>query len=133
MPDNVLVDTSVWIDYFQAPRSHVVEPVTRLLEERRAVTTGIVALELIQGAKSDKELSVVEDLLKAIARIDERETTHVEAGRLGYRLRRKGLTFGTVDLLISQLAIEHGLSLYTQDRHVQAIAKASPLKLYGIE
>jgi predicted nucleic acid-binding protein len=133
MPDNVLVDTSVWIEYFQVPKSHVFEHVTRLLKERRAFFAGIIAMELIRGARSEKELSVLESLFRSINKIVELETTHYEAGKIGYGLAKMGLTIGTVDLLISQLAIENDLSLYTQDQHFEIVAKSFPLRFYRIE
>lgn len=134
MKDRALIDTSVWIKYFQVPNTLLFELVTQLLKEQRALFTGIIALELIRGARTEKELSVLEALFRSIERVDETDTTHLEAGKIGYQLSKKGITIGTVDLLISQLAIENDLSLYTLDRHFQAIARSfPPLKLYQMK
>lgn len=130
MKDKALIDTSVWIEYFQVPNTLLFEQVTQLLKEQRALFTGIIALELVRGARTEKELLVLEALFRSIKRVDETGTTHLEAGRIGYKLSKKGITIGTVNLLISQLAIENDLSLYTLDRHFQAIAGLFPLKLY---
>lgn len=129
---DVLVDTSVWIDYFQNHQESTLEQVTQLLKERRAIFTGIIALELLRGARSQKEISVLESLFRLIRKVSEQETTHRDAGKMGYDLSRKGITIGTVDILIGQLAIENGLSLYTHDHHFSIIANAFPLRLYGI-
>ncbi|MBI3359437.1 MAG: PIN domain-containing protein [Nitrospirae bacterium] len=130
MADNVLVDTSIWIDYFQIAQGVVFDQVTRLLKENRTVFTGIIASELIRGSHSEKELSVLKTLFRSIGKVDEMETTHSNAGRMGYKLARKGVNPGTIDLIISQIAIEHSLFLYTQDQHFTMIAKHFPLKLY---
>jgi len=130
MADDVLVDTSVWIDYFQIAQGSVYERVTRLLKEDRAVFTGLIASELIRGSHSEKELSVLERLFRSIKKVVERETTYLSAGRMGYRLARKGVSPGTVDRLIGQIAIENNLALYTHDQHFRAIAKHFPLKLH---
>ena len=130
MADDVLVDTSIWIDYFQLPQGAIFEQVTRLLKENRIVFTGVIASELIRGSHSEKELSVLETLFRSIRKVVERETTHLSAGKMGYRLARKGVNSGTVDLLISQIAIENNLFLYTHDHHFTMIAKHFPLKLY---
>jgi len=130
MADDVLVDTSIWIDYFQLPQGAIFEQVTRLLKENRIVFTGVIASELIRGSHSEKELSVLETLFRSIRKVVERETTHLSAGKMGYRLARKGVNPGTVDLLISQIAIENNLFLYTHDHHFTMIAKHFPLKLY---
>lgn len=130
MGGNVLVDTSIWIDYFRAPKGVLFEAVTRLLKNQQAVFTGLIALELIRGAKSEKELSVLDDLFHLMPRIVERETTYNEAGKIGYRLARQGATLATVDLVIAQLAIENHLALYTRDRHFTRIAHSFPLALF---
>ncbi len=129
MPADVLVDTSIWITYFQSPPNAVLKEVTSLLDEHRAVYTGIIATELIRGARSEKELAVLDLLFRSIKIVSEQETTHNEAGKIGYTMARKGFPLGTVDLLISQLAIENNLVLYTQDQHFQDVAKHFPLKL----
>lgn len=130
MPAKVLIDTSIWIEYFNLAPGQVFMEVTRLLREERAAFSGMIALELIRGAKTTKELKTLENLFHSIARFDEQPSSHIQAGHLGYKLSRKGITMGTVDLLIAQVAIDHALSLYTQDHHFRSIAKHSPLTLH---
>jgi len=130
MSDKVLVDTSSWIDYFTVAQSPVRDTVSRLLRERLVVYTGIIALELIRGAKTSKEQATLDALFDSIERVDEQPTTHLKAGRMGARLARQGVTIGTVDLLIAQLAIENMVRLHTQDRHFRMIAEHVPLRLY---
>ncbi len=130
MPDKVLIDTSIWIEFFNVARGHVFQEVTRLLREDRAAYSGMVALELIRGAKTAKELKTLEHLFQSITRFDEHPTSYTQAGHLGYKLARKGITMGTVDLLIAQIAIDHALALYTQDHHFRSIAKHSALTLH---
>jgi len=130
MPDKVLIDTSIWIEFFNVARGLIFQDVTRLLREFRAAYSGMIALELIRGAKATKEHKTLENLFQSITRFDEQSGSHFQAGHLGYTLARKGLTMGTVDLLIAQIAIDHNLLLFTQDHHFRAIAKHSALKLY---
>jgi len=54
---NVLVDTSVWIQYFNKLNSKPGKSVEGLLREGRVVGTGIVLTELLQGAKIEEELA----------------------------------------------------------------------------
>lgn len=130
MPDKVLIDTSIWIEYFRTPGSSFSDAVSSLLRNGEACYTDIIALELIRGAKTRKELSVLETLFNTIEQLTATETSFREAGLLGYHLARKGTTLGTVDLLIARLAIEHKIPLFTCDQHFKAIEKGSPLKLY---
>ncbi len=59
MVDKVLVDTSAWIDFFRKKEPERHELVATLLREGRAMGTGIVSLELLRGAKTSKELTLV--------------------------------------------------------------------------
>ena len=129
MEDKVLIDTSVWIDFFRKRNDELIKHIRLLLESERAVYTGIVALELINGAKGQKELQTLNDAFGTMERIDERKDTHFNAGMLGYELVRKGHTLGVVDLLIAQIAMENDTGLLSTDEHFKVIAKHSKLKL----
>ena len=56
MSAKVLVDTSVWIAFFRGKDTHLIERIAALLKSQNAVYTGIIALELLNGAKGQKEL-----------------------------------------------------------------------------
>jgi predicted nucleic acid-binding protein len=129
MDAKVLIDTSVWIAFFGKKDSKLIERVATLLKSGRAVYTGIIALELINGAKGQHELRILDDAFDAMQGIGINENTYRSAGKLGYDLARKGYTLSAVDLLIAQVAIENGLSLLTYDEHFSIIATHSPLVL----
>lgn len=130
MDAKVLVDTSVWITFFRGKDPQLIELITMLLKSGRAVYTGIIALELVNGAKGQKELQTLHDAFDVMECITVNETTYLSAGKLGYELSRKGHTLSTVDLLIAQTAVENGLSLLTYDEHFKVIEKYSPLHLF---
>jgi predicted nucleic acid-binding protein len=129
MDAKVLVDTSVWITFFRKKDPELTERIATLLKSGRAVYTGIIALELINGAKGQHELQTLHDAFDTMQDIVINETTYLRAGKLGYDLARKGHTLSTVDLLIAQTAVENSLSLMTYDEHFSLIAKHSPLAL----
>jgi hypothetical protein len=55
--------------------------------------------------------------------------THVAAARIYYDCRRRGLTVrSTLDCVIAQIAIEHGVPLLHDDRDYDAIAHVRALK-----
>ena len=49
----LLVDTSIWIEYFRGKNLRVGETVDRLLDNDRIVTMDIVEAELLRGAALD--------------------------------------------------------------------------------
>lgn len=129
MEDKILIDTSAWIDFFRKKDLGIYRLVAKLLKEKRAVGSGIIALELIRGGKTIKELNYLNDLFEVIDTVDPNPQSYFLAGKLGYALARKGHTVSIVDLLIAQLAIENNLALLTLDKHFQIIKKYSSLRL----
>lgn len=130
MSADVLVDTSVWISFFRGGDNGLIERINGLLRSGKAVFTGIIALELINGAKGQRELQILNDVFDVMRCVRVGDDTFQRAGRLGFELARKGTTAGTVDLLVAQIAIENDLALMTYDAHFSAIARHSGLVLY---
>src|SRR3990172_9770050 len=109
MSDKVLVDTSVWIGFFRHPDQAISNKIKLLLRNGRPVYTGLIATEMIRGAKSKKELDALDELFNSIEYIEMKEDYFRSAGDLGRLLLHKGITIGTVDLLIAQIAIKNNV------------------------
>ena len=129
MDDKILIDTSAWIDFFRKKNLGIHSLVAKLLKEKRAVGSGIIALELIRGGKTLKELNYLNDLFEVIEMVYPDPQSFLLAGKMGYALARKGQTLSVVDLLIAQQAIENNLTLLTLDNHFKIIKKNFSLKL----
>ncbi|MBI1919473.1 MAG: PIN domain-containing protein [Geobacter sp.] len=125
----VLVDTSVWIEFFRK-RDPVHSSLLELLDADRVCCTGLILGELIQGAKSERELAVIKDFTHVFQFLPETPLLWEKAGRLSYTLRRKGITVGLADCFIAVSAIESGTQLLTLDSHFEAIRSTSKLFLY---
>lgn len=130
MSDKVLVDTSVWISYFRHSEKTAPDKLTDLLRNGVPAYTGIIATELRRGAKSGKELDVLEALFNSIDYLPTKEEYFTASGDMGRSLLQKGVSVGTVDLLIAQVAIANDVSLYTLDNHFITIARHTSLRLY---
>jgi len=129
MADEILVDTSAWIQLFRDGEGPAADVVRVLLENEGAVITGLVAAELLRGARQAKEQRALDDLFSIVRWIDIDRRTFLEAGRLGHGLAASGLTIPTVDLVLAQAAINQGLAVLTLDKHFLQIAKHAPLNL----
>ena len=127
----VLVDTSVWIDFFQAPDSFAAAEVERLIKDHnRVVVCGVVLQEVLQGIRSEKNYQLVrERLLKFPFAPDSRETWLL-AAELYRRLRTKGVTLPSVDVSIAAIAIQNDLTLFSRDSHFEAVARHTALRLH---
>jgi len=121
MKSDILVDTSAWIDYFNKPDSKTGKTVENILQNRRAVLAGIVLTEILQGAKIKREFDAVLESMLALPLLEASLMTWIEAGRISFTLRRKGITIPTTDLIIASLALENNCSILTLDPHFQQI------------
>jgi predicted nucleic acid-binding protein len=125
----ILIDTSVWIDYFKGNDTTLHDKVDNALTHCHICIPKVVLAELIQGAKSEKEIAVIEDFITAFQIIDQKEDTWLKAGRLSFSLKRKGVTAHIVDCYISVIATENECSIFSLDEHFKSIKEFSHIEL----
>lgn len=121
MKPNILVDTSSWIEFFNIPDSKSGGIIKKLLLDNTVVTAGIVLTELLQGAKMKEEFDSILENMTALPMLKTTTHTWIEAGRISFVLRRKGITIPTTDLIIASLAVENECHILTLDPHFNKI------------
>lgn len=129
MKDRVLIDTSVWIDYFQDTKSAGSELMDEILSHGDVYVPKIVIAELIQGARSEKEIGVIKAFVEAFTIVEEGKETWYKAGKLSYDLKKKGKTINLTDCYIAVISREHNCSILTLDKHFKEIQKHDGLRL----
>jgi len=127
MKPDVLVDTSIWIEYFNRPDSKQGGSLHSLLKNGRVIVAGMILTELLRGARLEKEFKLIAESMTALPFLETSLRTCIEAGRIGYSLRRKGVTIPTTDLLIASIALENNCLVFTLDPHFKKIPH---IKLY---
>ncbi|NUO09844.1 MAG: PIN domain-containing protein [Candidatus Brocadia sp.] len=127
--DKVLVDTSAWIEFFRKKAPYH-KTVLELIDSNSIYCTGIVLAELIQGAKSQKELDVLKEFLHVFDFIPDSTELWEKAGELSFSLRRKGKIVGLADCYISVMIHLNKIKLLTLDKHFEMIKKEIDLNLY---
>ena len=133
MKDRVLIDTSAWIAYFQGQSLlKFLERIDELLLSSKIYVHKIVIAELIQGAHSEKELTIIKEFLEAFYIIGESEETWFKAGRLSFTLKKKGKTVNLTDCYIAIIAREHDCAVLTLDKHFMEIQKEEGIRLIAI-
>jgi len=88
--ERILIDTSVWIEYFRNQSPVFVGFVAEIVKTSEICVPRVILAELMQGAKSEKELAVLAEFMDAFSIIDQTDQTWVNAGRLSHELRRRG-------------------------------------------
>ncbi len=133
---NILVDTSVWSlalrrDYPPDCKA-VIHLRAALKDGENVFTTGLILQELLQGFKDPKARQRIIDDFAPLPLIVPERRDHMDAADLKVKLRQKGIQAGTIDVLLAQLCLRHGLSLLSTDRDFVHIAKHVPLALIAV-
>jgi predicted nucleic acid-binding protein len=128
----ILIDTSVWINFFRDKSPSFSQKVDGLVANNEIYVPTIVVAELIQGSKSDREVMAVKEFLEAFHIIDQKEDTWIRAGELSYRLKRKGKRVNLADCYLSIIAEDNGCQIFTLDEHFKDIKAAIEIELFDV-
>ena len=129
MPDEVLIDTSIWVEFFRKRNSAVSAKLREFLKLNQVCYTGPIFVELYQGAKTQHEIEVFNQLFDTITYLDITREHYHHAGLVSQKAAREGRIFSTVDVILAVLTHDEGLSLFSLDRHFQDISQYCPLTL----
>lgn len=136
MPDNIVVDSSVWVDFFNSHASSQVERVKSFLLNYTIkspfVILPVIMQEVLQGIEDSKLYFVVKENLYGLEFIDYNGYDFaVRAAELYRFLRKKGVTIRKAnDCLIASVCIENNFAILHNDKDFDNIAKHTSLKIY---
>jgi predicted nucleic acid-binding protein len=127
----ILVDSSVWIDFFSSSPGRAGAELRRMIEEAEPFAlTGIVVAEVLQGLTRDARR--IEQYLAQWEMLEPRGfETFREAAAIYRAARAKGITPTTIDAVIAAIALEHKASVFTLDQDFFRIASITRLALYS--
>ena len=114
----ILVDSSVWIDYFRGTATPQCERLDVLLGTERLVIGDLILTEVLQGFTADRDFNLAKKLLTALQLINlGGRDTAIQAASNFRRLRSLGVTVGkTIDTIIATCCIEGNYALLFSDR-----------------
>ncbi|GAO00429.1 hypothetical protein Gxy13693_046_055 [Komagataeibacter xylinus NBRC 13693] len=114
----ILVDSSVWIDFFRGTVTPQVDVLDRLLGEELVTIGDLMMTEVLQGFASERDFNEARRMLGALdlVEIGGRDVM-IEAARYFRDLRARGITIRkTIDTLIATRCIVSGYRLLYSDR-----------------
>ena len=131
----ILVDSSVWIDFFRNEPTLQAEWLDRNLGVEGLVVGDLILAEVLQGFKDDKGFNEARRLLGQLEQVNVGGTElAIEAARNYRRLRTAGVTVrGTVDVLIATRCMADGLRLLHSDRDFDAFEQHLGLRVVNCE
>ena len=133
---NIVIDTSVWIDFFNKKNSPKIEIVKSLIITETVVSNitllPVIIQEILQGIQNNKHYDVVKESLAGFNHlVYDNYDFAVSAADLYRYLQKKGVTVRKAnDCLIASLCIEYDFPILHNDRDFDSIAKHTSLKIY---
>jgi predicted nucleic acid-binding protein len=114
----ILVDSSVWVDYFRGVDTPEADKLDTLLGVEQVMTGDLILTEVLQGFISEREFNQGRKLLASLPTIPlVGEEIAVQAARNFRKLRTRGITIRkTIDTLIATSCIEKEIALLYSDR-----------------
>jgi len=123
----VLVDTSIWIDYFKGGDDST--DLSPLIDENLVVTNDIILAELVPYLRIKKQFAVVK-LLQEINRLP-MQINWDEIVEFQVRFLKAGANgVGIPDLIIAQNAKANNCKIYSLDKHFRLLKQVIKVKLY---
>jgi predicted nucleic acid-binding protein len=126
----ILVDSSVWVDFFSSSPGPAGAELRRMIEEAEPFAlTGIVVAEVLQGLT--RNARPIEQYLAQWEMLEPRGfETYREAAAIYRAARAKGIALTTIDTVIAAIALEHKASVFTLDQDFSRIARITRLALH---
>ena len=118
----VLVDTCIWVPFFNRPQSAAKRLVDELLDDDRAALVGPIVTEVLLGFRREAHADWVASLLRGLHFFMPSWDELRAAASLGRQLAARDHALPLSDLVISAVALERDIAVYSSDPHFDLIA-----------
>jgi predicted nucleic acid-binding protein len=127
----ILVDSSVWIDYFNGAATVQTQKLDSLLGEELVAIGDLMLTEVLQGFKHHRDFNAAQEMLTSLEVVDlGGQEIAIQAARNFRLLRNRGVTVRkTIDTVIATLCIESDFELLHSDRDFDPFAQHLGLRV----
>lgn len=122
MRDLVLIDTCIWVPFFNRPQSAEKRTVDSLLDDDRAALIGPVLAEVLIDFRRDEHADWVASILRGLHFLEPFWDEWRTAAQLGRRSMASGHILPQSDLILAAVALHRDCAVYTTDPHFDLIA-----------
>ena len=119
----VLVDTSVWIEFFDRNNPSVRGDLEPLLRQGEVATAGLVLAELRRGCRSTPQVRGLLKAMEPLVYLEADRDSWRRAGELVAECSARGFQVGIADCLLAALAMRESASIFTLDRDFERILR----------
>jgi len=129
----ILVDSSVWIDYFNGTVTVQTEKLDRLLGREPVAIGDLILTEVLQGFVEERDFNTARKMLTSLTVVElGGQEIAIQAARNFRVLRKTGVTVRkTVDAVIATWCIENGYDLLHNDRDFEPFVRHLGLRVVG--
>ena len=126
----ILVDTTVWIDFFTGKPTPHVDILELLISEGQDICVcGLVLTEVLQGVREEKQYKKIKTYFENLLFLPMTQAMHLHSADIYRSLRKKGITIRKpIDCMIASVAIAHNVQLLHNDKDFIPIEKHCGLK-----
>ena len=127
----ILVDSSVWIDYFKGTVTAQTDKLDRLLGHEPLAIGDLILTEVLQGFVDERDFNEVRKMLTSLTVVELcGQEIAIQAAKNFRSLRKLGLTVRkTIDTVIATRCIESGYDLLHNDRDFDPFARHLGLRV----
>lgn len=121
----IVVDSSVWIDYFTGTDTAQSDKLDAILGTEPVAIGDLILIEVLQGFRLDKEYEIAKSLMAELVLFDMLgERMAIKSAENFRRLRKKGFTIRkTADVIIASFCIERKFPLLFSDKDFKPFVK----------
>ena len=123
---SVLVDSSVWIEYFRKGTETALDA---LIDENLVVANDLVLAEILPALhmrRQRKLIGILKEITRYPVEVDWEEIVQMQITCFRHGINKVGIP----DLIIAQHAMQNGLQLLSRDKHFEKLSRHIPLDLY---
>jgi predicted nucleic acid-binding protein len=128
---DLLVDSSVWIDFFRG-EAHTVRRIDSALEQDRVAVCGPIVAEVLSGTRTHADFARVKAAFEGLTLLADPPDAWPRVGEARFALARRGTQAALIDVLIALTAAEASHALLTRDSDFRRIATVVPVELEKI-
>ncbi|MEX2141186.1 MAG: PIN domain-containing protein [Pirellulales bacterium] len=113
----VLVDTCIWVPFFNRPQSAAKRAIDQLLDDDRVALIGPILTEVLLGFRRNEHADWVSSVLRGTRFLDVSWEEWRAAARIGRRLMASGHALPLSDLTVAAVALQRGIAVCSTDPH----------------